>query len=79
MIEASRDGRSEDALKFFEDSRPHWDASLKPCTEDSIYDDYVALEQFTETVMSRSDVDDYLAQRYDTFKTSIDHFTLLML
>ena len=57
MIEAGREGKSEDAKKLFDDSRSHWDASLKVCTKDSIYDEYVALDQFTETVMSRSDID----------------------
>ena len=79
MMKADKEGRSEDAKKIFDDSRSHWDTALKGCTKDSIYDEYEALDKFTEDVMSRSDIDDYLAMRYKEYKADIDSFTGTML
>jgi hypothetical protein len=79
IMDADREGKTEDAKKLWEKAESHWSTSLKECTEDSVYDEYKALDKFTKDVMSRSDIDDYLAKRYTEYKAEIDQFSGIML
>ena len=44
IMDADREGKTEDAKKLWDKAESHWTKSLKECTKDSIYDEYKALE-----------------------------------
>ena len=79
IIDADQEGKVEDAKKLWRDSESHWKTALKGCDTDSIFDEFKDLDQYTKDVMSRSDIDDYLNQRYTEYKTEIDSFSSEML
>ena len=79
IMDADREGKTEDAKKLWSKAESHWTKSLKECTKDSIYDEYKALDQYTKDVMSRKDIDDFLAKRYTEYKAEIDQFSEIML
>ena len=79
IIDADQEGKVEDAKKLWRDSESHWQTALKGCDTDSIFDEFKDLDQYTKDVMSRSDIDDYLNQRYTEYKAEIDSFSSEML
>ena len=79
IMDASKEGRVDDAKQLWKDSESHWETALKGCDTDSIYTEFKDLDKFTKDVMSRDDIDDYLNMRYTEYKNDVDSFSATML
>ena len=64
-------GNTKDANKKWQKANPKYQKALKPCTKNSVEDDFNKLQKFEQDVLNRKDAKTYIAGRMKKYQSFI--------